>query len=634
MARLSSTRRVASIMVKYHLGHALEVANDWLMVLEGRRVIYSNRGLLEALQTPSESVIGLELEDIFPSRVCGSLDELLEEMQRREGRIVIGSLECDDAMLGTSALDVRGETRGGYTYLSVNRPTMDAEGSKDRLMEVEDRLAALLGLAASAGIGLGVFEVLPDGTFLAKSFNEHIIEIFNRPEEDLLSVSPVEYVHPDDRQIAQGAIDRMMETGTPSGPLHLRIVDGDGEIIHVQITNSMLSPPNDRLGITFVQDMTTVTEALDQQNRMVQAIERVDETVILADAQGHIFYANPAALRNSGYSLEEVVGHHMTMFSSPEGVDALSQEAMAELLKRGWWRGDVMAITKDGIRYPVEVSGSIVKDSHGKPSMFVIISRKIQERQRFEAQLVLTRSNHERLRDLLEWELFPKMQSSIDRLEALVEIGGTESDPDALPRVVKEATEVLRSARHMVEGLPSPESAEELRPLDLDIALRDRLPGMVGRYRHQGKTITMDLGPSKQAITVSANDMLPEMIMRLFDVLVRMASMESQAFTVSTATIGGAEIPGTRTGDWEEGEEPDFASISITAPGLVVGSDLMSLLVRQELRSRGPLPTDEHFAVETSRLLLFLFNGHIYVEHDEAQSRDRLVIIMPHAPEA
>ncbi|NOQ54248.1 MAG: PAS domain S-box protein [Thermoplasmata archaeon] len=621
-------------MVEYHLGHAMEVANDWLMVLEGRRVIYSNRGLLEALQTPSESVIGHELVDIFPSRVCGSLDELLEEMHRREGRLVTGSLECDDAMLGSTALAVRGETRGGYTYLSINRPMMDAEGSKDRLMEVEDRLSALLGLAASAGIGLGVFEVLPDGTFLAKSFNEHIIEIFNRPEKELLSVSPVEYVHPDDRHIAQGAIDSMMESGTPSGPIHIRIIDGEGEIVHVQIINSMLSPPNERLGITFVQDMTTVKEALDQQNRMVQAIERVDETVILADAKGLIFYANPAALRNSGYSLEEVVGQHMTMFSSPEGVDTMTKEALAELLNRGWWRGDVMAITKDGVRYPVEVSGSIVKDSHGMPSMFVIISRKILERQRFEAQLIMTKGNHERLRDLLEWELFPKMQRSIERLEALVEIGGTENDPDALPRVVEEATQVLSSARHMVQGLPSPERAEELRPLDLDTALRDRLPGMVGRYRHEGKTITMDLRPSEQAITVSANDMLPDMIMRLFDVLVRMASMEGHAFTVSMATIGGAEIPGTRTGDWAEGEEPVFASISITAPGLVVGSDLRSLLVRQELRSRGPLPIDEHFAIETSRLLVFLFNCHIYVEHDEAQRRDRLVIIMPLAPEA
>jgi len=428
---------------------------------------------------------------------------------------------------------------------------------------------------------------------------------------------------------------KMIETGTTSGrPVHVRIIDGEGEIVHVQITNSMLSPPNERLGITFIQDTTTLVEALDQQNRMVQAIERVSETVILADGQGLIFYANPAALRNSGYSLEEIIGQPMTMFSSPEGVDTMTKEAMAELLKRGWWRGDVMAITKDGIRYPVEVSGSIVKDSHGMPSMFVIVSRKIQERQRFEAQLIMIKGNHERLRDLLEWELFPKMKSSIEQLNDLVESGGTESDPDKLPRVVKEATEALRSARHMVETLPSPEGAEELRPMDLETALMDRLPGMVERYRHEGKTITMDLESSGEVIMVMANDMLPDMTIRIIDVLTRMASMDQHAFTVSTATIGGDEVPGSRTGDWAEGDAPVFGSICITAPGLVIGNDLKSLLVRQELHSRGPLPIDEYFAMETSRLLLFLFNGHIYVEQDEANNQERLMVIMPLEPES
>ncbi len=557
----------------------------------------------------------------------------MEEMHRKEGRIVTGSLDFNDAMMVQSAMDVRGETRGGYTYLSVNRPMMDAEGSKVRLMEVEDRLAALLGLAASAGIGLGVFEVLPDGSFLAKSFNEHILEIFNRPEEDLLAVSPAEYVHPDDRHIAQGAIDGMMETGNPSGPVHFRVIDGDGEIVHVQVTNSMLSPPNDRFGVTFIQDMTTVTEALHQQNRMVQAIERVDDMVVLADAKGRIFYANPAALRYSGYSHEEVIGQQMTMFTSPEGMDAMSQEAMAEMLKQGWWRGDLMVIPKDGASYPVEVSGSVVKDSDGLPSMFVLISRRIQEHQRLETQLIMTQSNHERLRDLLEWELFPKMQRSIEQLEALIEYGGTEADPGALPRVVEETNKVLRSAKLMVEGMPTPERAEVLRPMDLDGALMDRMPGMVGRYRHQGKSITLDLKPSEQAITIFANDMFPDMFMRLVDVLIRMASMESHAFTVSSATMGAAEIPGTRIGDWGGGEETTFAAISITAPGLVVGSDLRSLLVRHEIQSRGPLQVDEYFVVETSRLLLFLFNGHVFVEYDEAQKRDRLVITMPIAPE-
>ena len=123
---------------------------------------------------------------------------------------------------------------------------------------------------------------------------------------------------------------------------------------------------------------------------------------MLADGGGSIFYVNPAGLKNSGYTLEEVMGKPFSIFSAPEGVDVFTHEAMGELLKQGWWRGDVMAVSKKGTRYPVEVTGSIVKDPDGDIDMFVIVSRKIQERQRFEARLAMAQGNHDRLRDMVE----------------------------------------------------------------------------------------------------------------------------------------------------------------------------------------------------------------------------------------
>ena len=170
-------------MVERHLGHALEVANDWLMVLEGRRVIYSNRGLLEALQVPNERVVGHDIDEIFPSAVCGGLDGFLEKLKKNDGRLVTDRLDCDDALLGATALTVRGENQGGFTYLSINRPILDDESYEERLMEVEDRLSAFLGVAASAGVGLGVFEITPEGKFFARSMNEHMMAVFARPEE-------------------------------------------------------------------------------------------------------------------------------------------------------------------------------------------------------------------------------------------------------------------------------------------------------------------------------------------------------------------------------------------------------------------------------------------------------------------
>ncbi|MCK5415110.1 MAG: PAS domain S-box protein, partial [Thermoplasmata archaeon] len=340
----------------------------------------------------------------------------MSRMKAKEGEAVSGTVECKDEILGSIYLDVRGETRSGYTYLSIGRPVTDDTLSDDRLMEVEDKLSALLGLAASAGLGVGVFEISSDGELLPRSFNEHVISIFNKPQEEMVGHSPAEWIHPDDRPILDAMVKELKEMGANPTPVQLRAVDGSGEVIYVQVANSMLLSPNDHLGISFIQDITPMREALDQQNRMVQAVERIEDTVVLADAMGRVFYANPAALRNTGYSLEEVMGQPISIFTAPEGAEEFAAQAMMEFLRRGWWRGDTMASTKDGILYPVEVVASAVRDDRGELSMIVVISRKTLERQRFEAQLLMAKSNNERLVDHMEQRLLPGLERSMKEL--------------------------------------------------------------------------------------------------------------------------------------------------------------------------------------------------------------------------
>jgi hypothetical protein len=81
--------------------------------------------------------------------------------------------------------------------------------------------------------------------------------------------------------------------------------------------------------------------------------------------------------------------------------------------------------------------------------------------------------------------------------------------------------------------------------------------------------------------------------------------------------------------DSADADVTSFATISITAPGLSVDEDLRSILSRQELRTRGPLLPDQSIAVETSRLLLFLFNGRILIDTDEELGQQRVMIVLP-----
>jgi len=607
-------------MVEKHLGHALELAAEWLMVLEGKRIIYSNHGLVDHALPSGERFVGRKLEDVLPEKRFDGLADLLSRMKASKGKTVDGTVEGLDELLGPVAFHVKGETRGGYTYLSIHRLGPGVDGSGDRLMEVEDKLSALLSVAASAGVGVGVFEISPEGVLLPRSFNEHVTSIFNKTQEEMVGQNPVEWMHPDDQTIAEAMVKELRETGANIAPTQMRALDSSGEVIHIQVANSMLSPPNDHLGVSFIQDLTSMREALDAQNRMVQAVERVEDTVVLADPMGRIFYANPAALRNSGYSLEEVMGQPVSLFTAPEGVEEFASQAMMEFLRRGWWRGDTMASTKDGKRYPVEVVGSAVRNERGELNMIVIISRKTRERQRFEAQLLMAKSNNERLSSHLDQHLLPELERSIMDLS-----NAKEEDMAAL---LEDMRTTLRVGRETLAELPPLEDAQKLRPIPLGQVLTERLPKMVTRHKVGGTSVSVDIRTLDEDVEAMANDMLPDLTVRILEVLMEMAEFAHPRFTISIASRKLSDIRGSRYIATEGVEEPSIPMVSITCPGLKLSEELKSILTRQELNTRGPLPPDQSLAVETSRLLLFIYEGRIISEQAYQTGEESVVVLL------
>jgi PAS domain S-box-containing protein len=607
-------------MVEQHLGHALEVASEWLMVLEGKRIIYSNHGFPDMAHWTDDRPVGLNLNEVLPGDVCEGLEELIDHMDEQQGRAVTGSLRCFDEGLGPTTFLVRGERSGAYTYLSLRRPLDDEDMADGKLLEVEDKLSALLGLAASAGLGVGVFELSSDGELLPRSFNEHVVSIFDRSQEEMVGTNPAEWMHPDDRPRMEAMVRELYETGSNRAPVQLRALDSSGGVVHIQVSNSMLSPPNDHLGISFIQDLTPMREALDQQNRMVQAMERVEDTVVLADARGRIFYANSTALRNTGYTLEEVLGQPISIFTAPEGAEEFAAEAMMEFLRKGWWRGNTMASTKDGKLYPVEVVGTAVRDDQGELSMIVVISRKTQERQRFEAQLLMAKSNSERLVDHMEQRLLPDLETAIERI---VTARGEE-----VPVILDEMRAALRKGRELMDGLPHIEEAMNLRPVRLVHVLEDRLPSMVVSHKVAEKSIAVSIRASDKDLVVMANDMLPDLIVRIMEVLMEMAEFGKPRFAISIEGRSLSDVRGSRVQIGTEGEEPLVTAISITCPGLNLNDELRSILTRQELHTLGPLTPEQTLAVETSRLLLFLYEGRIVTEKSPKTGEESVVILL------
>ena len=588
---------------------------------------FVNRKALSTLHRELADVVDRDPLSVFPPRMWANIAGLLSRLGPSNGSLVEGRMDIDHPVMGMVRANARAQRMGKLTILSLGHiPSEPEDVSAMRQADLEDRISALLGFIVGSGIGVAFVERVDGEGIRVRSVNEHLVTMLGRGEDDMVGRDPCELVHPEEREIARNHLTQMWKEGVKSHPITVRIPDASGEDLRVQITTVLLSPPSGNMAVCFLQDMTTMYLALEQQRKMAQAIEKIEETVVLSDGQGRIFYANPAALRSSGYTFEEVVGKPVSMFAAPESAFTVGGPAFKEFMSRGSWRGDIMACTKTGRRYPVEVIGSLVRDENGQPAMFVIVSRKIEERQRYEAELLLARRHMEYVKEVLEHQLRVVLDRSLALLDRCSE-GGLQSAALRKERATldSEMALALAETRRVASVEPDLKNARALRPVPLSRVLKDRVPNMAERVGTE--RLAVEFKAEDDDIWVMANDLLPELLSRLILVIMKLSPPGKVHAKVVLRKAHGPH--GTNMG----GEVPGFAELSTHVPGLQLTDDVRGILSKRDMPFRSGGEGDElSLAAATTSLLVFIYGGQSYIEDvdpDRPELGVRFVLLLP-----
>ncbi|MBI3565034.1 MAG: PAS domain S-box protein [Elusimicrobia bacterium] len=107
-----------------------------------------------------------------------------------------------------------------------------------------------------------------------------------------------------------------------------------------------------------------------------EALERVDDAVVVTDADERIIYWNRAATRLYGYSYAEVVGRLLTETLSPLWLDAETRlKAWRAVAARGVWLGEATHARADGAPVAVSVELSSVRDGRGRRAGLLLVAR-------------------------------------------------------------------------------------------------------------------------------------------------------------------------------------------------------------------------------------------------------------------
>ena len=111
-----------------------------------------------------------------------------------------------------------------------------------------------------------------------------------------------------------------------------------------------------------------------------------DYAIFHLDADGRVATWNVGARRIKGYSKEEIIGKHFSVFYAPEDIAAgKPEEALAIAAKEGRFEDEDWRMRKDGSRFMASVIITALRDESGRLCGFGKVTRDITERLQADA---------------------------------------------------------------------------------------------------------------------------------------------------------------------------------------------------------------------------------------------------------
>jgi PAS domain S-box-containing protein len=154
------------------------------------------------------------------------------------------------------------------------------------------------------------------------------------------------------------------------------------------------------------EQMRATAERLQAANRELEQFRRLvlsvrDYAIFMLDPGGHIATWNAGAEHIKGYSAEEVIGRHFSLFYTQDDRDAGHPARELEIAARnGRYDEEGWRVRKDGTTFWAGVLLTAVRDEHGILSGYAKITRDLTERRESEdalraAHAELERTNRE-----------------------------------------------------------------------------------------------------------------------------------------------------------------------------------------------------------------------------------------------
>jgi PAS domain S-box-containing protein len=373
------------------LDRVVEAAPDALLLIDCR-------GRIGCVNRRTEAMFGYRPDELKGA----SIETLVPSGLREQHRVFWESCYASPSTQPVSpTLDLRALRKDGSQFpVEISLGAVESGGETKVLVvvrDITDRQQAQEELRLSEQRFRGIFEQGTMGLiFIGPDYrmirvNPAFCRMLGFSEQELTQMTPLDITHPDDIDRTVNGLEKIFSGASIDSKFEKRYLKKNGEIIWVSVSSTMVRDLGGRTlyGLGMVEDITErkhVEAELRLGNKIVASIE--DGLCLVRASDSTIVFVNPKFEKMFGYNLSEMIGKHAAAVYSPtyKGPEEVNKTIVANLARRGVWRGEILNCKKDGTLFFSSVTVSTF-DHPGYGKLWVSIHEDVTARKQAERKL-------------------------------------------------------------------------------------------------------------------------------------------------------------------------------------------------------------------------------------------------------
>lgn len=308
------------------------------------------------------------------------LKELVWKIRRKDGvtRYIEGSISL--------LKDLSGKPTG---FRGIARDITERKETEKLLQESEKRLR---GITTHIPGVVFQFYAKAGGEYGISYVSERVSDIFEVPldtEMDALFPIFFSHIYKEDLDRFSSSVQNAVKSNT-AWNFEGRYVKPSGKMFWF---HAMSIPTSHEDRIVYDGILLDITERKqaeearrESEGLYTQLVDTIPDIVVRTNLDGKILFANDNTIKISGYSREEIKGHNILEFISPDEHDRVNRNIIRIMKEKKQGPYEYYLTLKDGRQIPYEVISGMFHLEDGTPCGFVHVCRNISQRKQAELE--------------------------------------------------------------------------------------------------------------------------------------------------------------------------------------------------------------------------------------------------------